>query len=214
MFRRSSNRAPVPPGAGTVNDVSRMLRGQPVVEQEIVTAKLDDRRHQDEEAHALEQQTIADLIHREEQLSHEAKQIGLRLGATEDELKKSKLGETQLRKALDLAATRLHAAQEAASEARREQEIMQSKLYESQMDVNELRSRLQGNTGVRFSKRNVLGALPADAFGQGEVNAQGSRSGGGSGVGSGGGGGSGSGSGSETSSGTSAAERRFKGELN
>jgi hypothetical protein len=69
--------------------------------------------------------------------------------------------ETQLRgKALDLAATRLHAAQASASEARREHEIMQSKLYDSQTDVNravnELRARPcrpTTNQGIRFNKR-------------------------------------------------------------
>ena len=160
MFRRASRTPALPPGAGAVNDVGRMLRGQPVIEQEIIRAKLDDRRVQDEQAHAAEQRTIAELLQREEQLGRQARALAAELSATQAELEKSRLGETQLRKALDLAATRLHAAQASASEARREHEIMQSKLYDSQTDVNravnELRARPcrpTTNQGIRFNKR-------------------------------------------------------------
>jgi hypothetical protein len=71
-----------------------MLRGQPVVEQEIIRAKLDDRRVQDEQAHAAEQRTIAELLQREEQLGRQARALAAELSATQAELEKTRLGES------------------------------------------------------------------------------------------------------------------------
>eukprot|EP00966_Prymnesium_polylepis_P003966 90477-Prymnesium_polylepis.1 len=141
-----------------------MVRGKPVIEEEIVSRELDGLRQRDAKVHEEEQRAIAELLERDEAQQLEITRLRATLKATQEDLDKARTSEAQLKKALNLAADRLHAAQEVAVEAKREHDVMQTKLYESQTDVNELKLLVQGSHGVRFTKKPVLGTITSAGY--------------------------------------------------
>jgi len=164
MFSRRKAAASSSEGGGIVSDVSRMVRGKPVIDEELVSRELQGLRQRDVHMHEREQQLIAELRESDEAQRKEIEQLKQMLQAAQGELEKSRASELQLKQGLNLAADRLYEATTAAAEMKREHDIMESKLRESQADVQELARRLEAEHGVRFHARSVLGSITPENY--------------------------------------------------
>lgn len=90
----------------------------------------------------------AELLGQVELLREEVAQLKLRLKGTQEELEKTRASEVHLKRALNLAADRIHTAQEETAEARRQRDLMQE-------EVNDIRHRFETDQIMRYKKKKI-----------------------------------------------------------